>query len=194
MSGRNATIGSQNSSSTGPAADSPPTTHAQGTHSSSPSTATEYFMAGGGAQHQGGATGGNGASHHHHHHQAWSITHFYYVDFLQSWIGVKLCVFYKCTIKVWVSHFWRCPGTSAPRVTRLTVVLYLCSNARDKSRTLEWRRVSSKSPSRVWDGDKAIAGRGKEQKSVPPTRGSLICPSGKFLIKNQHTVLHSLSF
>ena len=35
--------------------------------------------------------------------QVWSLTQFYSVDFSQSRIGVKKCVFYKCTIKVCVS-------------------------------------------------------------------------------------------
>ena len=35
--------------------------------------------------------------------QVWSLTQFYSVDFSQSRIGVNKCVFYKRTIKVWVS-------------------------------------------------------------------------------------------
>ena len=35
--------------------------------------------------------------------QVWSLTQFYSVDFSQSRIGVKKCVFYKRTIKVCVS-------------------------------------------------------------------------------------------
>ena len=35
--------------------------------------------------------------------QVWSLTQFYSVDFSQSKIGVKKCVFYKRTIKVCVS-------------------------------------------------------------------------------------------
>ena len=44
----------------------------------------------------------------------------------------------------------------------LTVYLFLStsgSNARGESRALEGRRVSSKSPSRVQDGDEGVAGR-----------------------------------
>ena len=32
--------------------------------------------------------------------QVWSLTQFYSVDFSQSWIGVRKCVFNKRTIKV----------------------------------------------------------------------------------------------
>ena len=35
--------------------------------------------------------------------QVWSLTQFYSVDFSKSRIGVKKCVFNKCTIKVYVS-------------------------------------------------------------------------------------------
>ena len=48
------------------------------------------------------------------------------------------------------------------RALTLTVSLYLCSsgsNARGKLRALEGCRVSSKSPSRVRDGDKGVAWR-----------------------------------
>ena len=67
----------------------------------------------------------------------WQQTQSSSVDFSQSRIGVKKCVFNKHTIKVCVSCFWRCPGTSAPSATHLTLSLYLrCSgsNARGKSR------------------------------------------------------------
>ena len=46
--------------------------------------------------------------------QVWSLTQFYSVDFSQSRIGVKKCVFYKRTIKVCASCFWRCPETFVP--------------------------------------------------------------------------------
>ena len=36
-------------------------------------------------------------------HQVWSLPQFYSVDFSQSRIGIKKCVFYKRTIKVCVS-------------------------------------------------------------------------------------------
>ena len=94
--------------------------------------------------------------------QVWSLTQFYSVDFSQSRIGVKKCVFNKRTIKVCVSCSWRCPGTSAPSAAHLRVALYLCSsgsNARGESRALEGRRVSLKSPSRVREGDEGVAGR-----------------------------------
>ena len=80
----------------------------------------------------------------------------------QSRICVKKCVFNNRTIKVCVSCCWRCPGTSAQSAAHLTVSLYLCSsgsNARGESRAREGRRVSSKSPLRVWDGDEGVAGR-----------------------------------
>ena len=94
--------------------------------------------------------------------QVWSLTQFYSVDISKSRIGVKKCGFNKLTIKVCVSCCWRCPGTSAPSAPHLTVSLYLCSyrsNTRGESRALEGRRLSSKSPSRVQDGDGGVAGR-----------------------------------
>ena len=72
--------------------------------------------------------------------QVCSLTQFYHVDFSQSSMGVKKCVFNKRTIKVCVSCSWRCRGTSAPTAAHPTVSLYLCSsesNARGESRALE---------------------------------------------------------
>ena len=95
--------------------------------------------------------------------QVWLLTQLYSVDFLQSWISGKKCVFNKRTIKVCVS--WRLTVSldlCAPSATHLTVSLYLCSsvsNARGESRALEGRCVSSKSLSRVRDGDEGVAGR-----------------------------------
>ena len=94
--------------------------------------------------------------------QVWSLTQFYSVDISKSRIGVKKCVINKRTIKVCVSCCWRCPGTSAHSAEHLMVSLYLCSsgsNARGELRAREGRRVSSKSPSRVRDGDEGVAGR-----------------------------------
>ena len=102
-------------------------------------------------------------------YQVWSLTQFYSVDFSKSRMVVKKCVFNKRTIKVCVSCCWRCPGTSAPSAAHLTVSLYLCSsgsNARGESRALEGRRVSSKSPSRVRDGDEGVAGRNVRERII----------------------------
>ena len=77
--------------------------------------------------------------------QVWSLTQFYSVDFSQSRISVKKCVFNKHTIKVCISCCWQCPGTSVPSPANLTVSLYLCSsgsNARGELRALEGHRVS----------------------------------------------------
>ena len=60
--------------------------------------------------------------------QVWSLTQFYSVDFSQSRIGVKKCVFNKRKIKVCVSCSWRCPWTFAFCAAHLTVSLYLCSS------------------------------------------------------------------
>ena len=60
----------------------------------------------------------------------------------------------KSTIKVYVSCFWLCPGSS-PSTAHLMMTLFFCSsgsNARGKSRAIEGRCVSSKSPLRVGDG------------------------------------------
>ena len=83
-----------------------------------------------------------------HLHQVWLITQFYSIDFSKSRNDVKKCVFNKRTIKVCISCYWECPGTSISG-----------SNTRSESRALEVRRVSSKSPSRVRDGDEGVAGR-----------------------------------
>ena len=74
--------------------------------------------------------------------------------------------------------------TSAPSAPHLTVSLYLCSsgsNARGESRAREGRRVSSKSPSRVRDGDEGVAGR-KGREKYFSDKGSLICPPGKSMM------------
>ena len=54
----------------------------------------------------------------------------------------------------------------------MTVSLLLCSsgsNAPGKSTAIEGFRASSKSPSRVLDGDERVAGR-EEEKSISPKR------------------------
>ena len=63
-----------------------------------------------------------------------------------------------------------CPGTFAPGGAHLRVSLFLRSsgsNLRGKLRALEGRQVSSKSPSRVGDGDKEIARRNGGEKVFP---------------------------
>ena len=85
---------------------------------------------------------------------------------------------------VCVSCCWPSPGTSAPSVAHLMVSLYLCcsgSNARGKPRALEGHCASSKSPSRVRDGDEGVAGRNGREYCFPD-EGSLICPPGKSMI------------
>ena len=116
--------------------------------------------------------------------QVWLLTQFYPVDFSKSWISVEECVFNKRTIKVYVSCFWRYPGTSAASAAHLMVSLYLCSsesNARGEARNLKGHSVCSKSPSRVRDRDKGVAGRNRREKYFPED-GSLICSPGKSLI------------
>ena len=51
-------------------------------------------------------------------------------------------------------------------------------NARSESKALEGCRVSSKSPSRVRDGDEGVAGRNGREKCFTD-EGSLICPPDK---------------
>ena len=119
-----------------------------------------------------------------------SLTQLYSVDFSQSRIGAKKCVFNNCIIKVCVGSCQRCPGTSAPSAAHLTVSLYLCSsgsNARGKSRALEGRRVSSKSLSRVQDGDEGVAGRNGREWCFP-NEGLLICPPGKSMIFHKREI------
>ena len=81
-------------------------------------------------------------------------------------IGLKKRVFNKRAIKICISCFWRCPRTSAPSAAHLMVSLFLCSsgsNARVESRALEGRRVSSKRPSRVHDGDEGVTRRNRRE-------------------------------
>ena len=64
-------------------------------------------------------------------------------------------------------------GPPAPSAAHLTVSLFLCSSEAtyaSRLRALEGRRVNSKSPSRVRDGDEGVAG-GTEENSVSPMRG-----------------------
>ena len=80
--------------------------------------------------------------------QVWSLTQFYSVDFAKSRINVKVC--------------FQQTHNQGLRQYLLTVSLYLCStgsNAQGESRAREGRSVSSKSPSRVRDGDEGVAGR-----------------------------------
>ena len=58
------------------------------------------------------------------------------------------------------------------------VSLEAMHNAHGKSLALEGRRVCSKSPSRVRDGDERVAGRNGREKYFPD-KESLICPPGK---------------
>ena len=70
-----------------------------------------------------------------------------------------------------------------PSKAHLTVSLFLCSsgsNARGKSRALEGRRVNSKSPLRVRDGDEGVAERNYKKNYSPDW--SLICPPIKSMI------------
>ena len=59
-------------------------------------------------------------------------------------------------------------------MAHLTMSLILCSSGSTReSRYLKGRRLSSKSPSRVRDGDEGVAGRNRREKYVP-NEGSLI--------------------
>ena len=96
--------------------------------------------------------------------QVWPLTQFYAVDFSQSGIGEKRCVFNKSTIKVRISCLWW--EIRAWRPPHLMVSMYLCSsgsNARGEPRALEGRHVSSKSPSRVRDRDEGVAGTNERE-------------------------------
>ena len=107
--------------------------------------------------------------------QVWSLTQFNYVDVSQSRIDVNEWAFNRRTIKVRSSFFWRCPGTSVPRATQLTMSLFLFSswsNARGKSMVKEGQSVSSKSPSMIRDKRKFYC-RNRREKYFP-NEGSLI--------------------
>ena len=101
--------------------------------------------------------------------QVWPLTQLYSVDFSQSRIGVKKCVFNKRTIKVCVSFLWGCLGTfstTAAHLTRPCILACSGSNAEGESRVLEGRHVSSKTPSRVRDGgDEGVAWRKEREYS-----------------------------
>ena len=97
----------------------------------------------------------------------------------------KKCVFNKSTIKVCVSYSWRCPSDLGPyRAPHMMGFLFPWSsgsNAPDMLREIEVCHSSSKSPSRVWDGDKGVAGRIGREKYIHE-EGSLFCPPGKSMI------------
>ena len=87
------------------------------------------------------------------------------LDLSQSRNSVKKCVF-KSSCKIKVCIIWQCPETSAPSAPHLKVSLFLLSsgsNARGELKALEGCRVSSKSPSRVQDGDEGVEGRIKRE-------------------------------
>ena len=89
--------------------------------------------------------------------------------------------------KVCVSCLWQCPGTSTPSAAHPSLSLFSWSsgtNTWDKFRALEGCSVSSKSPSRIQDGDEKGAGRNDREKYVPD-KGSLISPPGKSKINLQ---------
>ena len=65
-----------------------------------------------------------------------------------------------------------------PPVSLLLFLLRSGSKARGESRALEGHHVSSKSPSRVRDRDKGVAGRNGRELCLPE-EGSLICLPGK---------------
>ena len=81
----------------------------------------------------------------------------------------------------------------APNSAHLPVSLWLCSsrnNSRGELRALEERHVSSKSPSRVRNGDEGVAGRNYREMRFP-MRGPDKCPPDKSMI---FTYLSSLVF
>ena len=92
--------------------------------------------------------------------KVWSLNS--YLLAFKSWITVKKCVF-KNPIKVCVSCFWRCPGTSAPSVApHLTVSLFLWvpEPTHEASRgPLKGAVTAQKRPSKspCWEGQKRIA-------------------------------------
>ena len=99
-----------------------------------------------------------------------SLTQFYSVDFSQSRIGVKKCVFNKRTVKVCLSCCWRCPGTSP-----LARNNWRCPCI---SVVPEATHEASQGPLKgavVRDGDEGVARRNEREKCFPD-EGSLICP------------------
>ena len=103
-------------------------------------------------------------------HQVWSLTQFISVDFWQSRIDVKKCVFNKRTIKVCVSCCWWCPGTSAPSAAHLSVSLHLSSNDEASRGPLK----GAVSAQKALQGSKAETREflgGTEENSVSPMRG-----------------------
>ena len=99
---------------------------------------------------------------------------------IKDW-GKKCFLHTIHTIKVCISYFRLCPGTSSPSTANLTVscisevpeATYETNRGRH-----EGCRVSSESPSRVWQGDEGVDGRNRREKCFN-NKGSLIYPPGK---------------
>ena len=112
--------------------------------------------------------------------QVRSLTRFQsQLAFYKQRSAVKICACFKHTIKICISCFRRCPGTSAPNETHLPVSIYpwsLRSNRGGKVGALEDHPVSSKSTSgRSWQRQGSCW---KEQNRKMRS----ICPFGKLII------------
>ena len=85
---------------------------------------------------------------------------------IQVHLCKKRCVYRNTQIKVCISYFWRCPGTwhtrQSPCFSVVPEATYKASRG-----PLEGHIVSSKSPSRVHDRDKGVAGRNGREKYFP---------------------------
>ena len=77
----------------------------------------------------------------------------------------KVC-YNKGTIKVCISCFGQCPGTSAPSAAHLTVSFILCSSSHE-ARAFEGRVSAQKA---LQTETRELLG-GTEEKSVSPVRG-----------------------
>ena len=107
----------------------------------------------------------------------WSLNQFFPVGFLHSRICVK-SVFYTNKQSKFTSGVYNgfCAKCSKPEDVFISAFLEATYEAR--LRTLEDCRVSSKSPSRVQDGE-GVAGRKEREQPAPR---SLIWPTGKAMI------------
>ena len=91
--------------------------------------------------------------------QVWSLTQFYSVDFSQSGTGVKSAFPANAQSRFASAVLDGVLGPPRLETAHLMVPIYLCSsgsNAQGELRAIEGRCVSSKSPSRVQDGNEGV--------------------------------------
>ena len=117
--------------------------------------------------------------------QVWSLNQFYSVNFLLSRINVSKCLketlFYKRTIKVCVSCFCQCSGTSAPGLTQMTVSKVEEAPYEASQGLLKGAMSAQKSSQGSIPKTSKLL-EGTEVKSVPLGERSLLYPLGIWMI------------